>query len=112
MFDYNDDNDDFSLNDAADDDDTHDDFSSYDDDEDDDYGFDGVDDDEDDGDTEGHDDDGGDHHDSTTLLESLKRCFLYDFTLFVIDMHQIRSISTLLTPFDHFQKRLFGGLIS
>jgi len=27
-------------------------------------------------------------------------------------MHQNRSISTLLTPFDHFQKRVFGGLIS
>ena len=27
-------------------------------------------------------------------------------------MHQNRSISTLLTPFDHFQKRVFGRLIS
>ena len=38
--------------------------------------------------------------------------FLHDFTLFVIDMHQNRSLSTFLTPFDHFQKRVFGKLIS
>ena len=31
---------------------------------------------------------------------------------FVIDMHQNRSLSTLLTQFDHFQKRVFGRLIS
>ena len=28
--------------------------------------------------------------------------FLHDFTLFVIDMHQNRSVSLFSTPFDHF----------
>ena len=43
---------------------------------------------------------------------ALPLIFLHEYTLFVIDMHQNRSISTLLTPFDHFQKRVFGRLIS
>ena len=43
---------------------------------------------------------------------ALPLIFLHDSTLFVIDMHQNRSLSTLLTPFDHFQKRVFGRLIS
>ena len=37
--------------------------------------------------------------------------FLHDFTLSVIDMHQNSSLSTLLPPFDHFQKLVFGRLI-
>ena len=32
--------------------------------------------------------------------------FLYDFTLFVLDIHQNRSISAFLTPFDHFRPTL------
>ena len=53
-------------------------------------------------------------HCENTESESLDSSidFLYDFTLFVIDMHENRSLSTFLTPFDHFQKRVFGRLIS
>ena len=37
--------------------------------------------------------------------------FLYDFILFVIDMHKNGSISLFSAPFDHFQKCMFYGLI-
>ena len=37
---------------------------------------------------------------------------LYDFTLFVIDIHQNMSISPFLTPFDHFHFRPTSGLLS
>ena len=33
----------------------------------------------------------------------LWRCFLHDFNLFVIDIHQNMPISLVLTPFDYFQ---------
>ena len=37
--------------------------------------------------------------------------FLFDFTLFVIDIHQIMLISLFPTPFDHFHFHRSGGLI-
>ena len=37
--------------------------------------------------------------------------FLFDFTLFVIDIQQIMLISLFPTPFDHFHFHLSGGLI-
>ena len=38
--------------------------------------------------------------------------FLYDFTLFVIDIHKTMPISLILTPFDHFHLRPTSGLLS
>ena len=37
--------------------------------------------------------------------------FLFDFTLFVIDGHQIMLISLFPTPFDHFHFHGSGGLV-
>ena len=37
--------------------------------------------------------------------------FLFDFILFVIDIHQIMLISLFPTPFDHFHFHRSGGLI-
>ena len=37
--------------------------------------------------------------------------FLFDFILFVIDIHQIMLISLFPTPFDHFHFHMSGGLI-
>ena len=37
--------------------------------------------------------------------------FLHDFTLFVIDMHQNRSVSLFSTPFDHFHFHALAALI-
>ena len=37
--------------------------------------------------------------------------FLHDFTLFVVDIHQIRLISLFPTPFDHFNFHGSAGLV-
>ena len=37
--------------------------------------------------------------------------FLHGFTLFVVDIHQIRLISLFLTPFDHFHFYGSAGLV-
>ena len=37
--------------------------------------------------------------------------FLFDFTLFVIDIHQIMLKSLLPTPFDHFHFYGYSGMI-
>ena len=37
--------------------------------------------------------------------------FLHDFTLFVVDIHQIRLISLFPTPFDHFHFHGSAGLV-
>ena len=42
---------------------------------------------------------------------ALPLIFLHEYTLFVIDMHQNRSISLFSTPSDHFQKCVVDGLI-
>ena len=41
---------------------------------------------------------------------ALPLIFLHEYTLFVIDMHQNRSILLFSTPSDHFQKCVVGGL--
>ena len=42
---------------------------------------------------------------------TLPLIFLHDFTLFVIDMHQNRSVSLFSTPFDHFHFHALAALI-
>ena len=42
---------------------------------------------------------------------TLPLIFLHDFTLFVIDMHQNRSLSLFSTPFDHFHFHALTGLM-
>ena len=37
--------------------------------------------------------------------------FLHEFTLFVVDIHQIRLISLFPTPFDHFHFHGSAGLV-
>ena len=41
---------------------------------------------------------------------TLPLIFLHDFTLFVIDMHQNRSVSLFSTPFDHFHFHALAAL--
>ena len=36
---------------------------------------------------------------------------MYDFTMFVIDIHQIMLISLFTTPFDHFHFHESAGLV-
>ena len=45
------------------------------------------------------------------IVWTLPLIFLHDFTLFVIDMHQNRPISLVLTPFDHFHFHALAALI-